>query len=268
MIFPEHELKVYYPLGGKHYLLRWYSHNEGHNIILARNRNSTLEAFSSTVLKRKDFDIEVKELLHINIVAPPEEVCKQHAEYLLADDVESFWRTYSSSISLFKKKTGSFPKNIKPCPYLLLADGDEAHYNCPKCFYGISPIKGSLKDIYIANRENWRKKYRFPSFKDGKNKSRAQPSNNNDPVWAAIAKLGHHLSGVVLVEIKPEETCHHNFLFFYQQIETFDVQEFKYILQKSKDDIESYKKKMRQRALEHQVRREKELFDEINSIFG
>jgi len=46
-----HPLKVYYPYGGKHFMLRWEEHSVGQQLVLAKSKNAIFNTAKSIIKK-------------------------------------------------------------------------------------------------------------------------------------------------------------------------------------------------------------------------
>lgn len=268
MNLPEHQLKVYYPYGGEHFILRWHSHNEGHNLILARSKASAERTFQSVL--RKYSDTKAKEFLKINIVAPTDEIRQEYAKNKFDNEVRVFWGTYVWMARDYKEKFGSVPAKLKECQaYSSDQEGteekdDEAHYYCLNCFEGFFPVSGTLESIYLANRDAHLAKYP-DRFDKRLVECQASPADTNKRLYTIGGDFGHHQEGIVLGE---NRLGLGRFFFFYQDPVEVDRTLIDEALSAHKKAMKSLDNAYEKKMLADRKKREEDKFKELLEIFG
>jgi hypothetical protein len=227
--FPEYDLKVYYPFGGPHYLIRWYEHDEGHHIILCRNKTSVEAAILP--VNRKFGPVKCKEYMKVDIVAPSEEIISAYAKKQFENEVGLFWQYYGSLAKSYKERFHRLPSKLKNCKKFKSRwenpsedDLDKKnHYSCANCHGGLLPVTGTAEEVFLEHRDAYRKETER-SYKQPK--SYYPPKEAYDPslpLYRASPNFGHHSSGVDLLgteDLVVVESL--QMLFFYQNPEEQD----------------------------------------------
>lgn len=268
MIFPEHQLKVYYPYGGEHFILRWHSHNEGHNLIIARSQASAEKLFQSALQEHND--ATAKEFLKINIVAPTDEIRQEYAATKLEHEIGCFWGGYVWKTRDYKEQYGTIPAKLKECQsYSPDQEGaeeksDEQHYYCLNCFEGFSPVSGTLESVYLANRDAFLTRY--PVHVDKKLvECRAEPADPNKRIHTVSPDFGHHQEGIVLGE--------HRFgfgenFFFYQDPSEADRTTVDKAVSDQQEETKRFNEAWDAKFLADRKRQTEDQFKELLEIFG
>lgn len=265
-MFPEHQLKVYYPYGGKHFILRWHSHNEGNHLIIAKSKDAAEHTFS-LVLKEHS-DVTVKDFLQINIVAPTDEQCKLHEARCIEMYVSLFWQHYSFIANEYRDTNGKLPSSLKEClnyssKYEEYDDYDKERHNfCINCCNKIMPTSGTMKEIYLANREQFLQNN--STNYNHKTKQSIAPKADQSKIEVVKGSFGHHSIGVDFAE---DTLVFEDILFFYQNSEIIDTKIVNEMIQETeetlKQDRSNHDKKWDDRIKKEQSKR----FDDLLKVF-
>lgn len=247
-LLKEYPHEIGYPHGGTHYFVRWYTHNDGHHMVLARSVPALDAAFASVVSQTCD-EIKVKECLRIEIVAPPPGSHEMFARDCLARDVNSFWAFVSRPFTK-DGNTPPLPPGLKLCEkYEYRFDDEdvddyciEHHVSCKNCYEKIAPASGTLEDVYFELRHEYARiqeelndfKSKFFSSRNKRaeraektvSTSRARAGDPTKPYYVAVANYGDHRNGIDLVESTQFGFKLRNVLFYYQSPEPIELSKY------------------------------------------
>lgn len=279
-----HPLKVYYPYGGVHQLLQWWTHDEQHQIVLART-SETMDVVVKRIIvnqgtnKTYERDIEFKTLLEIDIVAPPAIRCAKAIELQHLKDVDDLVNEVCWTLSSKLKKTG-LPL---PTPFILCpnASEDEYHFECEYDSEGklqpehcVSGIKLTItrEEFYNRYQEAWYqqnpKRVWTPSPGHPQEVfSRAEQASDDEPLWIASPDFGHHSHGVWLGELDPKEFSIKSALFYFRKLRELDLTPFQKLLKENErahQEIEEARKIRRKKELNLEDQQE---IEKIYSVF-
>lgn len=270
---PEYQLKVGYPLNGVHFFLRWYEQGEGHHVIVSRSTNGIRHVFNSVLAHFGD--VEVKEYVCVQLVAPDEKLVEIHAKARFEEDMQSFWYTISYLAKEFYAQYARLPSGLKFCSSWAARyaeDEDDEHNECYNCTQRITPSIGTKESVFLEKRDAFRKVHPHWSTlrKDNEYVSRAKVHDPSTQQFCATADFGHHRDGVFLTDADTAGKTDAK-LFYYQNPVSLNNKEFVDMTVAAK---EKYKKKQSENtnrfALRGEELREKEnkfllsLFDENN----
>lgn len=207
---PAPPLKVYYPLGGKHFLLNWYTDYDRGHVLLARSEAAIKNAFDRHVL---DEVPEVKAYCEIEIVAPSKKMCREAAERAYHADVDNFMNQVTWRLREVLKKHGALPF-FAPCNKFesetshLHGDGDDAHedreldehYDCKNCTEGIRLVGLTKEEFFDRHAERWVLEMDdFRGYEDPKRLvSLAEQAGDDEVLYMALGDYGHHQNGIYL----------------------------------------------------------------------
>lgn len=209
-MFPEHELKVAYPLGGEHVCLVWYERNRGHHVIVARSESACAAAFRRVLAVHGP--VELKSYEALQLVAPPDSLKERHAREELLHERDTFWTVYMSMALEYERRHGRLPKLFARCTEKVEPD-DDFHCDCTCRGRRVLLTTGDLDSEFMKRRDAYLK--RFPRRDpDGFSPSKAAAADPTLELFAATAQFGHHCTGVAMGE---DGTTMSPVLFFYQR---------------------------------------------------
>jgi hypothetical protein len=276
IVLPEHELKVIYPHGGKHYLLHWYEHWEGNHLIIGRSIASVDKTFQRVLDKHI---VEIKAFLQVNIVAPSEEQCKKHAKAALQSDVQLFWEIFVDRALDYHKETGKLPSKLKWCQNysdkwvdeesLPDPEKEKEHYSCSNCNRRIAPADGiDIEEIYLLNREKYLAKYNSMAHQGAATvKSLALLPDTSLLTYVISSDFGHHSPGLIIGKNADDLLHFERVMFFYQSPQSLDYSQFEASCKAKEEAIEREQKELKR---ENEVRRKayrEESFRELLEFF-
>lgn len=266
--FPEHELKVYYPHGGEHFILRWYERSEGNHLIVARSIAHAERAFQSVL--HEYWDAAAKEFWKVNIIAPTDAIREQYAKEKLDHEVAVFWSVYSNMARYdYQEEMGSLPPQMKLCPgYKSKYDDDventDYHYNCQNCSSKVAPVDGTFEDVYLKHRDKYLAKH--PNHQDKRlTDCKALPADPNKTIYTIRPDFGHHHEGIELGEYTLGINA---FFFFYQDPTEVDRSVVDTMVAESQKMIEEEEKKRKGKYTSEKKQRKEEEIKELLEFFG
>lgn len=228
---PPPPLKVYYPLGGRHFLLNWYTDYDRGHVLLARSEAAIKSMFERHVL---DEVPDIKAYCEIEIVAPSEKLCREAAEEAYRVDVENFLRQVTWRLQEVLKKHGALPF-FAPCDKFESEDGDrdddrkdrelDAHYDCKNCTEGIR-LKITKEELFERFSERWVQVMGdFRVHEDPKRLvSLAKQADDDEMLYMALGDYGHHQNGIYL-STEPGWR-REDVLFYYRLVRDLDKEPF------------------------------------------
>lgn len=139
-------MKVFYPYGGKHFMLFWEELDEGKNIILSKSKSGIDDCIKYLAEK----GATIIQFSEIDIVAPSEELCLKVVKLRERYDIKIFYNNLVSKLLSSGITPGdkSISDLFDKCPSY--DDGQPYYCNCNrlKCYCGFL-LKGmSLKGFY------------------------------------------------------------------------------------------------------------------------
>ena len=203
-------IRVYYPHGGRHFLLNWTTdHDRGH-LLVARSEAALRHAFRAILVELP----EILALSEVEIVAPSRRLRFEAAEKAYLEEVDSFARQVSWRLRKVYDKRGRMPAPFLPCDrYDSRYDdrGEElnvpidVHYDCKNCVEGVRLIDFTKEWLHERFSERWRREIsdEFLSWRDDDPKlavSLAREAHDDEPVMAVVGNYGHHEAGVHIGE--------------------------------------------------------------------
>lgn len=277
----DHPLKVYYPHGGKHFIAAWWTHDEQHQIIVAKSLSSLEKTLNVAIDRNSDF--EVKEILEVEIVAPPEDFCQTKKEKLRKTQVEEFFRdvVYSFCYQPFCYQPGIkdlLPEVFRPCsrwkkPYKGSDSSsltDPKHHNCGNCVDGIKLRLLSKEEFYEKYHEQYEKTVRFNrTFVDTKALySKASPAVDLNDLWLVSTEFGHHSYGARLMRVKETKNYDmYEFLFYFYKRNEIDISKYQLLSEKLKEENKKLQEEASRKSREKYKKEESEKLQKILDIF-
>jgi len=276
-------LKVYYPLGGRTFLLHWYTDSDRGHVVLSRTEKG-LRAAADRIFEENP-DAEIKELCEIDVVGPSKKLIKL-AEKVAADEaVREFYEEIMYRLLEAAKAGRELPAPFELCAaYEPDEEEDiepndwaiESHYMCKHCKAGIKLIGTTPSALYERYHGPWVLKHPRPHHEErGRMPSRAEPWDDKSILWYASADFGHHAKGVTLNEVNLEDADGYKpgyfsdrLMFFFVMVCALDPQPFQ-------DRLEEHAEINKLRRAEHEEERRHEFEaekqksnDEILSLFA
>lgn len=239
--------KVYYPHGGKMFMLIWWTHDKQNQMLLAKNE----KAISATVLNHitENLDAKLNGYYEIEIVAPSEKLSNLHALRKHKDNVANFASNVAARLLECIEFNKEIPKQFELCQdydpdHYDLEQQEELksdewskknHYLCMNCHNAIR-IAGSDEEFYDRYKPAWNTI--FPPYlgKDKPVDSAACRARDNETIWYAVTDHGIVLREIDMSSIKLEDDCLiHRPLFFYRLLNTLSVLNLQNILHQVKN---------------------------------
>jgi hypothetical protein len=281
-MFPEHDLKVYYPYGGRHYLLCWWTHNEQHHLIVAKTHESVEKSFA-TVLKAHA-DAEPRDFLQVDIVSPEQKYLDAYAKEQMEREVRTFWGHLMSTVREYREETGKIPSRLKRCTKYVdkyasenKAKEDEHHWDCENCCEGYLPVEGTFESVYMQyrdtylelhDRSNSRVIVKAPPIREKKVKSSAPLQDTALPLYAITPNFGHHSHGIVMGSEVDVEEMTDTYLLFYQNPKPADRSTIDAACFVHKENLKAKDEARKNKWVADKILHQKERFDELFQFFG
>ncbi len=223
--------RVYYPHGGRRFLLHWWTYDDRGHVILATTERS-LQAVAARVFD-ENTDAEIKALCEIDIVAPPVLLCALASGHVLQARIFAFHR----EVIRYLRDAAEAGRPL-PSPFAVCSDylPDEevgmdvtewarsTHYSCTHCVDTIQLVGLTPLELYERYHMAWRKLHPEAEYINPKLvESRAPRALDNEPLWCACAEFGHHASGIVLNALDLDEApsflrLFDRVLFFFRRV--------------------------------------------------
>lgn len=266
---PTYELKVFYPFGGEHYLLRWWTHGMQHQLIVAKSKSQAEGMFKSALDNHSDG--VAKEFLRVDIVSPTKEQCEEYSEARFKQEVGSWKCNYLWIAKDYYEKYNKLPGKMEFCTNYKSEDvditeaDDKTHYDCVNCSEKIRLVSSSFEELYLKDIEKYSNTWaRKPDRR--MLKSKAPYPDTSKPIYAVGQSFGHHCTGILLeagISAFPNEA-----LFFYQNPTDVDMSAVNEMVKQEK---QAWKKKQavwEKNRKEEMRQAEQKRFEELLSIFG
>lgn len=241
----DHPLKVYFPHGGKYFIAIWWTHDEQHQIVVAKSLSALENTLNIAINRNSDF--EVKEMFEVDIVAPPVDFCQIKKEKLQKTKVIEFFNdvVWNISANLDGKKE-QYPEIFEPCSkwkkkYSSFSKKEDTeHYYCDNCTSGIKLKSLSKDDFYQKYYDQYNQILPFPPREHVDSKvlySNALPAKDLKNLWLAYPSFGHHARGVELMKAKAIQDCDmYACLFYFYKIKEIDNSKYKLLSEKLKEE--------------------------------
>lgn len=215
-------LKVYYPFGGKRFLLNWWTYKSRGHLFIANNEEQMKQMFSH--LKFGD-DTRVLAIQEVEIVAPSRSMSYEAALRDYEQEVENFYVGISYELRKLVSWKILLPKMFKECRH----DGDDK-YDCDTCQGSCVKLVGmTTEELYLAYVNAWEEQFGKPKVWEDKNlaPSQAVPADDSevDKLHMASGNYGHHRDAIHLAPMS-EGYSRRDALFYYRLIRELDQSEY------------------------------------------
>lgn len=214
-------MKVFYPLGGRKFLLRWRTHNEGSHLIVADSEKAALVAFDRIFEKHPGLD--VLDFLEVEVVAPPAEITKKAAEMDLQARIRDFKFTLCQHLKKASKAGKKLPAGFSLCP-------NKEHWECSDdyetgCRDGII---SSVDNVTLYNQYSEKWPFEIGTRENPKLvASRGRVLDDSEDLYCTRADFGHHQHGIVLELVDPDVPRITDVLFFYGLLKKLNMKPLK-----------------------------------------
>jgi hypothetical protein len=258
-------IKVFYPHGGKHFLLHWSSYDERGHVILARTEKGIQQVADR--LFQKHWDAEIKGYWEIDIVSPSEKMQQEDKEANYQSEIYDLYYEIIERMRDLVEAGKTLPSIFSICTSYELEEEDKGvvdeedewasqrHYLCKNCS---STIKSSLskEELYAKYHQAWREQFPIEQYIDPKLViSRATPVKDGEELfYADISSFGHHGQGVELQKFDPESPSYKDNLFWFHQVRELDHSSFSAVLlQKQKARKEEQEKRWEENEVANEM---------------
>lgn len=231
---PCYDQTVFYPHGGHHALLRWYTDDDRGHIILAKSSRPDPLSVTTTfkaVLNRYP-GAKITDYQKIDILAPSDLLQNLSRKARYNDALNNFHLKVIDKLSEIIDSVATLPgpfsicQEYKPPKSLHLDDWVlKEHFQCSACINRIR-TDISRKETFERYFDAWNVLFPQNNQTTSKNlriPSRAPKASDSQPLWYARANFGHHESGVELkLNNFAEPFISDNVLFYYSFISNLD----------------------------------------------
>lgn len=264
-------LKVYYPFGGIHYMLRWHTHRAQHKIILTCSREA-LTLVAHRVFK-EEVDAKICEIQKIDIVAPSDVMCARALVAQHEQAVKDFHDAVCFRAQMLHQSRERLPELFRLCmKYNPVYDENindpdlvKDHWECRDCTYRIQ-VKGfSKEELYDCFHEAWDAAFPYLGADYRLRDSQAEKAPDDKPLRAALPDFGHHSPGVVLrTEVSHETTP---VLFYYFYVDDVNPSTFEATLTGFRNEADEEEKKAKELLFSQRRLKEYEDLKKVYRIF-
>lgn len=263
------QLRVIYPYGGVHFMLKWFTHNRGSHIILAKSKSALEQTAKSVLSKISNVDEAKCQSYHkIDIVFPTDNFVKEAFLKILEQEARDFAYTYGSLVHSYVDNGLALPSTLKKCHCVPSDDYDHSHdYDCIFCYgTGISIKNGTWVEHYLPIRAQYITDINNRTKRSSQWKiSQAPIVQSDDGVFAVAPEFGDHQSGIFINQLNDHID---DVLFFFKEIQEEDASFFNEhissLVKKNSESKSGHKRMMEIIANDHR----KKNLDEIQKYFG
>lgn len=278
------QLKVYYPHGGPHFLLYWWTYNERGHVILSRTEGGIEPAIMR--VSKEHTDAEIRAFMEIDIVAPSKAQCELAAAFALKDRIAAFHHEVIWRLREVIKSKKPLPSQFVLCTKYETDEDDavnkdewanETHYSCKNCYETIRLVDMTKEELYAKYHEAWEKLFPLKRYVDPKRVlSRATPAKDDEELYFADAVFGHHCSGIELNPVDrtisladywPAHLTSH-LLFLFRKTRDLDAKKFQSILERQQRAREDFRKQTEKARVARQKKEERAQIEAVLSFFG
>lgn len=277
-------LKVYYPLGGKHRVLRYQTHSRGGHIIVTpcRYRCSSHQVVIKSAmtiiehLSNRASSFSFTDYLEVEIVAPSAIRCAVAEEIDHANKIKDFLTDVCCSIAEclinpnYPKQP--LPPEFKLCPNPVVG---KYHWTCQDdngndtCVAGIQLSNITPEKLFEKYSSAWDMKYPKQKYLDNKEVvSRAEQAKDHESLWMAGCDFGAHRNGVFLRELEHDEFFSETVLFYFRNPKILDLTEFNNIYTSHTVHIQDKEDRVKKELIEAKSKKRQEDVNNILEIFG
>ena len=214
----KHALLVHMPLGGKRFMLRWYTDDDRGHLILAPTIRSM--GHVSTRIFAHHEDAQITDYCEIEIVGPSRRMCELAAEHNLREQIHMFHREVVTAIQAVVKAGHPIPRPFVACTRYRPSEdvtvdawAKERHYGCANCVDTLRLVAGlTPSGLYETYYDAWYKaRPNGQLWNEHSRPSTLQPSrapaasNRGGRLWYASAEFGPHAQGIHLDKVNLDE---------------------------------------------------------------
>ena len=270
MDLEDFQLKVYYPYGGKHYMLHCHT-NDTQGVVLLAKSKAALDLVANRFLLKND-DATIKSAWIIEMVSPSDELVETARLDQIKSDIYLFKMDVTFRLKSLMDSGKSLPTQFEECiSYESYSeDSDytpdewsiEKHYGCKNCSDKIRFVKLTAEDLYYKYNKSWREIFPHLPYKNKLLRvSQAVKANDGEKFWCAIGG-GVTLNAVdaAIINLNLDDT-----LFYYRQIEELNIDSYNQELANIKDE---YKKQFAERSIRDRIYRENKNQLEIAKVLS
>lgn len=269
-------LKVFFPEGGKFFLLHWWSYNERGNVILTKNIAS-LETTAKCALKKYG-ELEFKSFFEIEIVAPSKQLNDLVSEAVYKEEVINFHREMCGRLSETVKHKVELIEPFKVCstyvcnPDMIKYAAEDPsyvkyHLECLHCFAGIK-CNISKEELHQRYYDKWQVIHPNKRI-DKRVISKATPALDGETLWYARANFGHHSGGLELEEVDYEigywVSFSNNIIFLFRKLNELDCSKFQTMADQAQKD---HKKWQEEQSARRRDQFDKDQQDKSNEVIN
>lgn len=185
------ELRIAQPYTGKSILLLWYSHDEGHHVILSPDQAGALVCWEAVLGKNPE--AEIKEYWEAIIVPPPVQAAAAYAKAAQERDLESFTGWLRTIAENHYDATKQVVAGFEPCRHR----NDDTQWRCKRCNGAL--LRPNIDLVSLYERPYLRELYE-KEHSGGKERGYAiqsiEPVVPSSKIFVATLEDGHHRAGV------------------------------------------------------------------------
>ncbi len=279
----EDSIHVYYPYGGRRFLLHWWTYDERGHIILTTTKKQISEVAKRVFTKHPD--TEIKGYYEVDIVAPSKRLQTLSAEQTLRNKISSFHHEIVVYMLNIVNAGKELPLPFASCTKYDCTDttADEtewarsSHYNCRNCHDTIMLIGMTPDDLYVNYHTDWLVAHpNHPEHNRRNNTnsipSRAEVADDYESLWYARADFGHHALGITINEVNIFEQDNYSCLndsmiFFFRRIRDLDPSQLQETLDATKARAKNIQSQLERMRVEKREREKRDLIDTTIAFF-
>lgn len=235
-----HPLKVYHPGRGIHYVCRWWTYNEKHQIIIATSQKAVKQIWETACQRYSD--AEAKEFCEVELVAPSALMCSKAIAYKRDADIDDFINEVTGKINESIKLGLNVPKLFEPCvnfesyykdDYEPDSSTLEYHFDCQNCTNRLKLIDMTYEQFFDKFHQLWNEGLFIKERVGNRNKtvySTANPAADDEVIWEASYRSGVDLFKCQVGE-PPWQGAYprghfHEVLFYFRMLKEIDISSF------------------------------------------
>jgi hypothetical protein len=226
-------VRVYYPHGGHHFCLRWWTDDDRGHVVLARTERSLLAAAKRVFDAHPD--AEIRGYSEIDIVAPPKRLEALIVEEKRRERVRFFHLEVACRVRELADAGRDLPPMFARCTKYEPKDASDAqhevyterHYDCRHCIEGICLVGVTPDEFCERYYATWTATQALvkPTPQQSKRLPSRAPRTRDAPhLHYAYPMFGPHSSGVEFDKIVGKRTpSHDEVLFFFRTLRSPDL---------------------------------------------
>jgi hypothetical protein len=218
--------KVYYPFGGRHFLLNWRTDYDQGHLLVARTEAQIEKMFVHIL----DEVSVIQAYCEVEIVAPSPLMCRTAALAAHQQLVENFMNAITWRLRGALRAGGSLPAIFALCDTFVDKDdperpcnlGNTDHYGCANCYEGVRFIGITKEALYELCGERWQHETGNDLADPIDRRLRvscARQAENDEVLLTAVGDYGPHQQGVYLGDPR---FGNEPVLFFFKHIRDLD----------------------------------------------